>query len=499
MATQASKKAPPAKRDDRIHGAVLCKSDPRASAIIGQHSKGDIINLYNIDCEMLFRVDQAHMQFDMLQNYRPYILFAGYAEGVFLPKKMGLLFPNRCDQLDFRDDYKVPVQLTYALSDTEIAVMAGNGLFNRDWSCQGRILSSVLEIPCKIDYAAVARTPLTFVEIQDRLSMHTSTMQTGYKTLVSAFLPYQAQKHNLEERAAILDGPSVSRDDLEVRRRIQYEGAQVGFGAGDDIPSLAKGASFVDVAQARIRQRLKDQMEKGDVLGVKPDDGRSKNPEKTADDVAEAVRAIQQKTASERKRLMDEAAQRGIETHVSDIDAKLDDMAARMIYAGAEAIPLKTPGLRSEPLVKGPAPGLRPGAMDGPLSEKIPGEDSSPEDIEARDARVHQSAAAAAEAVTDIAGTIKGVKERKTRQQILAERRAARAAQADHSKVREAMEAEGTVDDSVKAVRHPSEAAPAKTPGKPRTASASAATGAVKDDILTTEIDIDEMMKGIGV
>lgn len=489
---QAAKAAPAKKPDDRIHGTVLHKPDRRVNEIVRKHSKSDIINLFNIDCCMLFRVDQAHMQFDMLQNYRPYILFDGFAEGVFLPKKMGLLFPNRCDQLDFRPDSPVPARMSYALSDTEIAVMAGNGLFNGDWSCQGRIINSVLEIPCKIDYYAVARTPLTFIEIQDRLSLHTSTMQTGYKTLAAAFLPYSAQKHNLEQRANLVEGPKYDRDDSEIRRRGQYEGRQVGFSASDDIPTLAQGASFVEVAQARIRQRLKDQMQKGDVLGVKQAPGKIDGKD-VADSVASAVRDVQEHIATERERLKAEASQRGTGVRVSDIDAKLEDMAARMIYAGAGAIPMKTPELKAQPLVSGPAPDLKPGTMSEPLTYA--------EQVQEGDDKLHHAMVEAKSTANDIAAK---VDKAKTRQQMLAERRAARAAQAGveamaaADKIREAMGKEAVADDKVKAGE---QAVPAgtKKDGSPMRASASGEQSQLKDDILSGSVDFDDMFKDLGL
>lgn len=498
MAVQTAAKAPPRKRDDRIHGTVLHKPDRRVNEIVRRHKKSDIINLFNIDCCMLFRVDQAHMQFDQLQNYRPYILFDGFAEGVFLPKKLGLLFPNKCDQLDFRQDAPVPAQMTYALSDTEIAVLAGNGLFNGDWSCQGRIINSVLEIPCKIDYYAVARTPLTFIEIQDRMSMHTSTMQTGYKTLAAAFLPYQAQKHNLEQRASLAEGPKFDRDDSEIRRRGQYEPRPVGFGASDDMPTLAQGASFVEVAQARIRQRLQDQMQQGDVLGVKaPKDGKP-DGKAVADNVASAVRSVQDHIASERERLKADAVQRGTAVRVSDIDAKLDDMAQRMIYAGAGAIPVKAPELQAKPLVSGPAPDLKPGSMTDPVRQQ-----AAADQVVESDGNIHHAAVAAKETASDIAGQ---VRKAKSRQELLAERRAARAAQAgaetmaEADKIREAMARQASADEQVKAGGPVPEAKTGNGVSVgPMRASASKGHGQLKDDILSGGVDIDDMFKDMGL
>ncbi len=335
-----------ARKDRRIHSAVYHKRDSRVNDIIRRCRKSEIINLFNIDCCMLFRVEQAHVQFDMLQNNRPYLLFDGKAEGVFLPEKMGLLFPNSCDQLDFLEDRPVDAAVTYALSDLEIATLANNGLFNNDWSCQGRVLGSVLEIPCKIDYYAVANTPITFIEIQDRLSLHTSTMLTGYKSLVAAFLPYQAQKHNEERRGEIREVPKFDMTGAEIRKRGLYDTKAVGFDADPSTRSMAGGASFVEVAQARIKARLQKQMEKGNVLGTGPSD-----PKQVADHVTKTVEEIKGQAEGARKRAENEALDIGTQTPPATLDARLNDMVQRMVYAGGQAIPVQVPPVAEQPLV----------------------------------------------------------------------------------------------------------------------------------------------------
>lgn len=493
MAVQQAAKKPVPKKDDRIHGTVLHKPDRRVNEIIRQHKKSDIINLFNIDCCMLFRVDQAHVQFDMFQNYRPYILFDGFVEGVFLPKKLGLLFPNRCDQLDFREDFPVPSKMTYMLSDTEIAVLAGNGLFNRDWSCQGRIINSVLEIPCKIDYYAVLRTPLTFIEIQDRLDIHTSTLQTGYKTLAAAFLPYASQKHNLEQRVALLEGAKFDPNESEIRRRGQYEGQPVGFNPSDGVPQMEQGASFVEVAQARIRERLNRQMHTGDVLGVKKQDGSKEKI--VADNIASAVKQVQERTAAEKERIKQDASQRGTQARISDIDAKLEDMATRMIYAGASAIPVETPPIKAEPLVSGPAPDLGPETLDE--SRAIPG--AHADQVTHHDTKIHHAAADAKNVAADAA---KSIQKAKSRQEKLAERRAAKAAiQAEQARIKEAMAKEAVTKDDVKAAGSVPVVSPGSKDesGRPIRASASTQHGQLKDDILSGGVDIDKLFEDLGV
>lgn len=493
MAVQAPRATRPTgpivKRDDRIHSVVYHKLDPRVNNIIRQHKKSDIINLYNIDCSMLFQVEQAHMQFDMFQNYRPYILFQGLATGVFLPKKLGLLFPNACDQLDFRSDREVPVEMTYALSDTEIAVMAGNGLFNNGWSCQGRVIGSVLEIPCKVDYAAIARTPLTFIEIQNRMAFHTSTMQTGYKTLVSAFLPYSAQKHNLEQQATIIEGPSFHMDESEIRRRTAYEPRPVGFGAEAGSDVVAGGADFVSSAQARIRQKLSKEMAKSDVLGIREKAGARNDGAAVAANIAKSVAAVREKTNAERERALKDAENAGIKVRVSEIDAKLNDMASRMVLAGAAQIPLEQAKLKAETILPGKPSELPPGVMAEPVRSA---EDYAAE-IADRDDKIHHAATGAKATAGEISGELKQAKA-KTRQQLLAERRAKRNQIAE--KVDKAMADAGKIMPEDGTGRGPEDAAGSGKDGKPvRTASASRRGGSTEGDILSGNVDIDEILK----
>lgn len=416
--------------DGRIHSAVFHKRDSRVNDLIRQKRKSEIINLFNIDCCMLYRVEAAHMQFDALQNHRPYIQFDGQAEGVFLPAKMGLLFPNACDQLDFRTDYPVPSVLTYSLSDLEIATLAGNGLFNNNWSCQGRIIGSLLEIPCKVDYYAITGTPITFIEIQDRLSLHTSTMKTGYKSLVSAFLPYAAQKHNEEMRPQLREYARFDRDGSQIRQRGTYDTKAVGFAADPASRTSAGGADFVAAAQARISQRLKDQMSKGDVLGV----GAKKGVD---DNVSRTVDAIRAKTEEARRSAERDAEEMGTRTQASVLDARLNDMTQRMVYAGAQEIPVEVAPLDVKPLVAPKQPGQNDTVMTAPLTKtdavqpaatdtnKKPDKalETDPAKkamIESVDSRVHDAVLAA----NDTAASI--VSAAKTRKERLAARRAVR-------------------------------------------------------------------------
>ncbi len=420
------------KTDNRIHSTVFHKRDRRVNDIVRRCRKSEIISLYGIDCHMLFRVEQAHIQFDMNQNYRPYIQFDGHAEGVFLQEKTGLLFPNACDQLDFRDDFPVTASMSYALSDLEIATLANNGLFNNGWSCQGRVIGSLLEIPCKVDYSAVANTPITFVEIQDRLSLHTSTMKTGYRTLAAAFLPFKAQKHNEEQSAKLREGVQFDRDTSDIRRRSLYDAPIGRFSDTPTTRSMADGASFVEVAQARIQQRLRDQMAKANMFGTA-------HPETTAKNVADAVNSIKEQTDKARKKEVQQTEDAGHKVEQATLDARLNDMATRMIYAGAETIPVDRPKLDAKSLAEPKAPGQNDEVMTTPITDvgQKPGTEKLDDPvsvIEDRSDKIHYATHDAMKDAMAAAAAVKDVKKTLSRRERLAQRRAEQQARMQQQK-----------------------------------------------------------------
>lgn len=414
--------------DNRTHSAVYHKRDRRVNDIIRRCRKSDIISIYDIDCCMLFRVEQAHMEFDVTQNHRPYILFGGKAEGVFLPEKLGLLFPNMCDQLDFRNDYPVDAGMQYALSDLEIATLANNGLFNSDWSCQGRIIGALLEIPCKVDYSAVAGTPITFIEIQDRLSMKTSTMKTGYKTLVTAFLPYQAQKHNDERHASLVEGKAFDKSTSEIRRRSLYDTPAVGFGADSRTSGIQGGATFVEAAQARIQARLKEQMDKADILGTQKAAGQKV----VGDTVSETVKSIQSQLDAQRSKAIQDADEAGTKLQTSVLDARLNDMSQKMIYAGAGEIPVAEAKAEAKSLAEPKPVGQNDETMCRPYTDLVgaPAMEDAVDKIDGMRQRMHEAVASAEETAEAVTKTL-------SRKEKLAQRRAERSAVA--ARAREAI------------------------------------------------------------
>lgn len=479
-------------QDNRIHSTVYHKRDRRINDIIRRCKKSEVINLYNIDALMLFRAETAHVQFDMLSNHRPYLLFHGAVEGVYLPAKTGLLFPNACDQLDFRNDFRVDSAITYALSDAELSVLATNGLFNPDYSCQGRVIGSLLEIPCKVDYYAIANTPITFIEIQDRLSLHTSTSKTGYKSLVAAFLPYSMQKHNMEEFPNLVQAEEYNRDASEIRKRKLYDSKAIGFETDPHGRTMKDGASFVEVAQDRIKQRLQQQMQKSNVLELSAED--------TSKQITDAVTTIKQQIDKTKHQTLFDLEHNANKVEAATLDARLDDLANRMIYAGAQEIPVTVKGIKEQSLVEKKPVGQNDTNMTDPLTDTATSADTvaaanraqnAAEKIGKLDNNIHQNMFDAEETAQDIVKTTLSRKEK------LAQRR-----QKNIQIQQRALEA---AEDEVKQGMTKREVN-VSLPNGPKSESKKDTTTAkakmdrqLESDILSSEIDMDELIKTLGV
>ena len=482
--------------DGRIHSTVFHKRDRRVNDIVRRCRKSEIISLYGIDCHMLFRVEQAHVQFDMMQNYRPYIQFDGHAEGVFLQEKTGLLFPNACDQLDFRTDFPVTASMSYALSDLEIATLANNGLFNNGWSCQGRVIGSLLEIPCKVDYSAIANTPITFVEIQDRLSLHTSTMKTGYKTLAAAFLPFKAQKHNEEQSAKLRDGVKFDRETSDIRRRALYDAPTNRFSDDFDGRTMADGASFVEVAQSRIQQRLRDQMAKANMFGT-PSAGE------TAKAVADAVTNIKEQTDKARKKEVQQTEDAGHKVEQATLDARLNDMASRMTYAGAEVSPVDRPKVDAKSLAEPKAPGRNDDVMTSPTTDvaRKPGADRMDDPVSVIDDlsdRIHSAAHDAENAAAATVAAVNDVKRTLSRKDRLAQRRAEQ--QARLRQQQDAMTSAGK-EEAGKGLEQRDADVEVKVENKVtgKTEVRVQEKKSLDGDIISTDVDIDALARDMGL
>lgn len=348
--------------DGRMHSTVFDKRDPKLNDLIRRFKKSDILKLYDVDCTMLMRVRGAYMQFDMTQNHRPYIVMYGNAEGVYLEPKTDLLFPNGCDQLDFRPDFQVETQIEYELSDVEIATLAANGLYRSDYSLQGKIIGSMLEIPCTIDYCAIKNTPITFIGIHDQLSILTNTRRTGYKTLVATFTPYELQKHDAEPHAEIIHIEKLDDKRSTIRERDKYEMQTITFEEPIRPKTARTGRDFVQTAQDRMAERLREGMKKGDIL----DGGKA---QKTTKEVTEAVALIRDQSEAAKRHAM--AAADG---DASQIDGKalsqdMADMAQRVAYSGAEAIPVDAGHIPAVNLAGEKPAGVNDGIMTEPLTD----------------------------------------------------------------------------------------------------------------------------------
>ena len=256
----------------RRYAPVFSKNDPRVFNLLTKVPKKDVIHIYDIDVLMMFRFRSASLDVDPIKNYRPSVYLYGEVEGVFLDPNKNLLFPNRCNQLNFRPDYLVTTVIKYDVTDAEIAVLSRTGIYNEGFEFQGKALNTLLDIPCKIDYYAIMNTPITYIDIQDQYHIVTNSKKSGYTTLMSMFTPFDKQanhligadsvdktKHvttvdyNLREREAM--STSLKKDDV-ISHSTQFENAE-------------SAASFVEKTTSRVRDKLKDAMQSGNITGVR--------------------------------------------------------------------------------------------------------------------------------------------------------------------------------------------------------------------------------------
>jgi len=478
--------AKPKKLDGRRHSVVYSKQDARINDIIKRYKKSDIIKLYDIDCYMLLRVKAAYPQFDMNENNRPYITLVGEAEGVFLDEKVGLLFPNGCDQLDFRTDFKVDVKVNYKLADIEISTFSANGLYHSDYSCQGRIINSLLEIPCKIDYFAIMNTPITYVNIQNQFNINTSTRRTGYKTFASAFLPYNVQKHDLEDHPKLMTVAPKIDEKSAIRQRNFYDSKAFSFATQPSTRTMATGADFVEVAQSRIQQRLQNIMAKGDIL-------ETHGPNTTAD-IANAVSTIKAESDRVRKNSMIDYEHDASKVDNAALDAKINDMANRMAYSAGETIPVEVAPIKVDPLVGAKDDRTNDSRMTEPTTKvaasigELNGETGS---IESKSEAVKESVYNAEETANNIVKTL-------SRKEKLMLRRQQREQNAQAMQQAGQEEAKLDMNDKRKSgseVGLPEDVKDEKTG---ETKSASKLQEVMKDDILSGAVDIDDIINTLG-
>ena len=398
--------------DGRMHSTVYNKRDPRLNNLLRRFRKSDIIKIYDIDCLMLFRVMKGNMQFDMINNYKPFMLFEGNIEGVYLDPRSGLLFPNNCDQLDFRSDFQVDSQVEYDLNELEISVLAKNGLHHHDYELQGKAFGHILEIPCKIDYFAIARTPITFIAVHDQFNIRTSTAKTGYKTLVSTFIPYDLQRHNLEEHAKIVDAPVFDANKTAIRQRDIYDTKPVSFENPPSTRPREYGADFVEVATSRMQERLQSGMSKGDSMGT-----INNKPMKAVDDI---VKVIEMQSEKQRANAVYNVEGDASKIDAAELDSKLNDMANRMIMTAANSIPVKVDPIADESLVKHKLPNQNDETMTTPITKvkDVVGEvgyvdsDQAKENIDQKTEDVHDMVQEAEKTAEDIANKALSRKEK---------------------------------------------------------------------------------------
>lgn len=266
--------------NNRRYAPVFNKNDPRVFNLLTKVAKKEVIHIYDVDCFMMFRFRSASLDVDPVKNYRPSVYLYGEVEGVFLDPAKNMLFPNRCNQLNFRPDYLVTAVIKYDVTDAEIAILSRTGIYNEGFEFQGKALNTLLDIPCKIDYYAIMNTPVTYIDIQDQYHIVTNSKKSGYTTLMSMFTPYEKQANHLIDGQSVDKSKPVTTVDFNLRER---ETISTGLKKEDIIAHSTQFdqhddvASFVEKTTSRVRDKLKEAMQDGNITGVRTSAGKVAN------------------------------------------------------------------------------------------------------------------------------------------------------------------------------------------------------------------------------
>ena len=259
---------------------------------------------------------------------------------------------------------------------------------------------------------------------------------------------------------------------------------------------MADGASFVEVAQSRIQKRLRDQMAKANMFGT-PAAGE------TAKAVADAVTSIKEQTDKARKKEVQQTEDAGHKVEQATLDARLNDMASKMIYAGAEVIPVDRPKVDAKSLAEPKAPGRNDDVMTSPTTDvtKKPGTDRMDDPVSVIDDlndRIHSAAHDAESDAAAAVAAVKDVKRTLSRKDRLAQRRAEQ--QARLRQQQDAMTTAGK-EEAGKGLEHRDADVEVKVENK--------VTGKVETrvqekksldgDIISTDVDIDALAREMGL
>lgn len=147
------------------------------AAVLKNDDRLDVCEIYGRNYLANFQIEDMVLDYDMDQNYRPYLTLIGNVRNIVGD------FSNNVNEVYFGEDDKIDVSCIYDFTDDEIKDLIDKGIYNDTFKTPDDLVGQVMEIPVSCNVLSIQNTeiPITFVEIDDPHRVYLTTESTGYK------------------------------------------------------------------------------------------------------------------------------------------------------------------------------------------------------------------------------------------------------------------------------------------------------------------------------
>lgn len=180
---------------------------------LSKQLKDDRIERYNnVEAEAIIKVENAYIdyrsKYDDKYPARPYLVFIGEC------KELQGDLPKGVSNLSFYAGNVMKSDVIYEFSNDELATMAGQGLFNKEFKIPKEFIGAEINVPVKCDFTVITPEheddiPLMFASIKDSRHIEISTENSDW-----AF-GYEFDDAEIEYDNSFDDDRFVSKDDFE--------------------------------------------------------------------------------------------------------------------------------------------------------------------------------------------------------------------------------------------------------------------------------------------
>ena len=180
---------------------------------LSKQLEDDRIERYNnVEAEAIIKVENAYIdyrsKYDDKYPARPYLVFIGEC------KELQGDLPKGVSNLSFYAGNVMKSDVIYEFSNDELATMAGQGLFNKEFKIPKEFIGAEINVPVKCDFTVITPEheddiPLMFASIKDSRHIEISTENSDW-----AF-GYEFDDAEIEYDNSFDDDRFVSKDDFE--------------------------------------------------------------------------------------------------------------------------------------------------------------------------------------------------------------------------------------------------------------------------------------------